>query len=265
MMRFVAAALAPLDAWIWIGGTFLEAGVFVMAVYRGVQRRFPIFTTYLGLVILREGLQWWMFHRGDPLSARYFYVYWISQAVLLTARGLIIGELFYSAVKPYRGVWMMARILLLLTATSLLVYAAVKSANAAGYLGSFVLATERGLEFTVVGTLLALLAVCRYYRLGLDPMTRAIALGLALYSSLVIVNNSILFVYILPYFRLWSFLRRVSFHAALVVWGWPLLQPLAEIGELPAMASPSHYQELAPELSNRMRQLNNRLLSFLQR
>ena len=160
---------------------------------------------------------------------------------------------------------MLARILLLVTATSLLVYAAVKSANATGYLGSFVVATERGLEVTAGGSLLILLAVARYYRRALDPLTSAIALGLALYSSLAIVNNSILFDYILPYFRLWSFLRRVSFHGALLVWGWPLLHPLAGPGAPPVMDSSGFYQEWAPELSDRMRQLNRRLLRFFKR
>ncbi|NDQ56195.1 MAG: hypothetical protein GZ088_03870 [Acidipila sp.] len=206
-----------------------------------------------------------MLQRMNPASGRYFYFYWISQAVLLTARGLVVAELCYRVVRPYRGVWMLARLLLLLTAATLLVFAAIESAGAAVSLDRFIPATEQGLEFAVVGSLLALLGVCRYYGLALDLVTRAVALGLALYSILTIVNNSMIFKSILPHFWLWAVLWRVSYQGALLVWVWPLLRPLAEREPLPVMASAGRYQELAPELSERMRELNNRLLQFLQR
>lgn len=265
MMRSVAAPISPLDAWLWAVGTSLEAGIFTLALYRGLYRRLPIFTTYLGLVVLREALQWWMLQRMSPASRPYFYLYWLSQAVLHTARGLVVAELCYRVVRPYRGVWMLARILLLLTAATLLVFAAMESAGAAVSMDRFIPATEQGLEFAVVGSLLALLGVCRYYGLPLDRITHAVALGLTLYSILTIVNNSMVLKSILAHFWLWTVLRRVSFQAALLVWVWPLLQPLAEREPLPVMASAGIYQELAPELSERMRQLNNRLLQFLQR
>ena len=265
MMRSVATSLSPLDAWIWAVGTTLEVGVFTLALYRGLYRRLPIFTTYIGLVVLWEALQWSTLQRMNPASGRYFYFYWISQAVLLTARGLVVAELCYRVVRPYRGVWLLARLLLLLTAATLLVFAAMESAGTAVYLDRFIPATERGLEFAVVGSLLALLGICRYYGLELDLITRAVALGLSLYSILTIVNNSMIFESILPHFWLWTVLRRFSYQGALLVWVWPLLQPLAEREPLPVMASAGMYQELAPELSERMRELNNRLQQFLQR
>ena len=121
------------------------------------------------------------------------------------------------------------------------------------------------MEFAVVGMLLALLVICRYYGIVLDRPAPSIILGLALYSSLAIVNNSFLFQLITPFFPQWSFVRRVSFELAMLVWLSPLLRPLPEPAPEPVLAASGLYPELAPALSGRMRELNGKLLNFFQR
>lgn len=261
----MAPGVSPVDFSLWLGGTALEAAILSLVFYRGLHRRFPIFTAYVGLVLAREGVHLLFYQLTGPRSRAYFYFYWVSQAVLLAARGLVVVELFHRVLRPYSGLWVFARWALSLSAATLLVYAGLSSSSSVGRVGGVVLAGERGLEFTVIGTLVALLAFCRYYGVILDRPSAALVLGLALYSSLAIVNNSVLFEFVASYLPVWRFVRPVSFHAALLVWLWPLLRPLAAPHPQPVLAAPGLYQELAPEFSGRMRELNDRLLDFLQR
>jgi hypothetical protein len=177
----------------------------------------------------------------------------------------VVAELFHRVLRPYRGVWVFSRTALSLTAVTLLVYAGIQSGGNTGRLAEAILAGERGLELAVVGTLLALLVICRYYGVRLDALPSAIALGLAIYSSFAIVNNSLHFESLSAYFPVWGFIRRISYDVALLVWLWPLLRPLPEQEAAPAMVSAGVYQELVPEFSGRMRELNDRLLDILQR
>ena len=105
MIRPMGAGLSPLDVSIWVGGSLLESAVFGLAIFRGLPRRFPVFTLYLGLVLVKEGLHFCFYYFAGINSHPYFYFSWLSQAVLLVARGLVVAELFNRVLRPYRGVW----------------------------------------------------------------------------------------------------------------------------------------------------------------
>ena len=263
-MRPVAAEIDPLSFWVGVPGTCLELALLATAIYRGVHRRLPVFVSYVGLVVLKEGLGYWILFRLGFNSPEYFYFYWIGQAVLVSLRGLVLVELLHDVLRPYRGVWALARRVLSGLAFMLIVYAAAKSVAGLSQLGGFVLAAERGLEVAVAGTLLALLLICRYYGIGFDRLTAALALGLGLYSSLAIVNNTVLYQFILIYLPAWTIVRQVSYEVAVLIWFVPLMRPLLAVQAPPAMAAGNEYRELVPQVSGRMRELNDRLLDFFR-
>jgi len=255
----------PFTLVLGVPAVCLELVLVGMVLYRGLHRRLPIFTAYVALVVVKEAVTSLVLYRFGLRSLPYYYAYWGSQGILVVLRGLVVAELLHAVLRPYRGVWTIARFALSVTAATLLLYAAVESAASAPQIGGFVLAADRGLEFAVVGALLALLAVCRYYEVGLDPLSAAIALGLAIYSSFAIMNNTVLFKFFSAYAQTWSIMRRVSYDAAVMIWLWPLLRPVPEQEAAPTLISASVYQQLVPEFSGRMRELNDRLLDILQR
>src|ERR1700693_4496013 len=183
----------PFTLVLGVPAVCLELVLVGMVLYRGLHRRLPIFTAYVALVVVKEAVTSLVLYRFGLRSLPYYYAYWGSQGILVVLRGLVVAELLHAVLRPHRGVWTIARFALSVTAATLLLYAAVESAASAPQIGGFVLAADRGLEFAVVGALLALLAVCRYYEVGLDPLSAAIALGLAIYSSFAIMNNTVLF------------------------------------------------------------------------
>lgn len=249
---------------LWVGGTALELLVCVLAFYRRLYLRLPIFTVYLLLVLVHEPASWWVhFHFGE-FSGAYFTSYWLMQALLLAARGMVTAELCRVVLRPYLGVWRLARLVLGAAAGVLVLYSGLQASQRTARLNTFVLTAERGLEFTIVVTLIILLGVSRYYGVSLDRLIVSVALGLSLYSCSAILNNSILSEWLSGWFRAYDFFRRTTFHAALLVWIQALLQPLPRPEAAPAMLGAEQYLRLAPVVSEKMRQMNDRLLGLLK-
>lgn len=256
--------LSSLDYALWISATSLEALVCVLAIYRRLYLRLPLFTAYLVMVLLREAAWWWVYFRFGKFSEAYFTFYWVTQALLLASRGVVTAELCWVVLRPYLGVWRLARLALTSAAGVLVLYSGLQASERTARLSTFVLSAERGLEFAVLGSLIVLLGISRYYGVSLDRLVVSVILGLSLYSCFAILNNSILGDWLSDWFRAWDFFRRVSFHLALLVWIQALLQALPRPEVVPAMDGAEQYLQLAPEVSGRMREMNSRLLSLLK-
>jgi hypothetical protein len=254
----------PLSFWVGVTSLGAELALLAAAIYRRVYRRLPVFTAYIAVVVVKDCLGYWMLFRYGFGSREYFNFYWGAQAMFVLLRGLVVAELLHDLLRPYRGVWSLTRIVLSLIAALLVAYAAAQSVAGLSHLGGFVLAAERGLEVAITGTLLALLVICRYFEIRLDRITGALALGLGLYSSLAIVNNTVLYQFFLIYLPGWSMVRQVSFGVAVLVWLLPLLRPGLAAPAPPAITGGGDYRELVPQVSGIMRELNDRLLDFFR-
>jgi hypothetical protein len=256
--------LSNLNYALWIGGTALEALVCILAIYRRLYLRLPVFTAYLALVFIREAASWWVYFHSGQFSGAYFIFYWATQALQLAARGMVTAELCWVVLRPYSGVWRVARLALVSASGALVLYSALQASERMARLRTFFVSAERGLEFAVMGTLIVLFAICRYYGIRPDRLVVSVAMGLSLYSCFAILNNSILGEWLSGWFRAYDFFRRVSFHAALLVWIQALVRPLARPDAGPALDGAEHYLQLAPEVTEKMREMNNRLLDLLK-
>jgi hypothetical protein len=260
----------PFQLLHWSAGLLLEFMLCLVAIRRGLFRRLPFFTSYLVLVVSLELARWVSYDLTGANSREFFVTYWGTQTILLLARGAVIGEICWSLLRPYRGVWKVARGFLLAVA-GFLVLAATLNAHANGYRvsslkGGFslILTAERGLEFAVVGILLLGLAFCRYYGIRIPFPVALIALGLGFYSTVQIANNAFLNPWLRGYFSWWSQIRVFSFNVATVMWYLGVRKPLREPTQAPALLNPSVYDEVAPQMTLRLRQLNARLGEMLK-
>jgi hypothetical protein len=61
----------------------------------------------------------------------------------------------------------------------------------------------------------------------------------------------------------WALTRTMSFNVSLLVWCWALRKPMP-VPESPRELEPGVYDHLAPQVSYRLRQLNDRLLEMLK-
>ena len=184
--------LSHLTYAIWIVTTGLQVSVCFLAYRRGLNRRLPLFTAYLTLAVIGTGVRWVVYGVFGFGSWTAYDVAWISNGILLAARGLAIGELCFCLLGAYRGIWALAWRILLGVSLLFLIYAGVESSLQRHWLGTFVMALDRDLELTATALLVALLLIGRYYTLEMDHLERAIALGLCAFSATAAIANSLM-------------------------------------------------------------------------
>lgn len=256
--------LTPTGYLLWAASTLLGVGVCAFAFCRRLYLRLPLFTAYLTFLVGRTLILWW-FYLGPGYGSRVsFYYFWVTQGILLAARGAAVAELAWRGLREYRGVWALGWRLLCFIGLVLLFHAAIDAGGNASFLVAFIVTAERDLELAVVGILVLLLAVGRYYRILLDPVHRMVALGLGFYSAVQMLNNGLPRVWQTLYFDWWNVIRLTSFQVALVIWLLPLLRPLPKAAPAPALLPQSFYDELSPQVNYRLRILNQRLLEILK-
>jgi len=244
-------------------GFLAEIVVCILAVVRGLWRRLPWFTAYVLLVGLVEAARWSVLLYKGQGSPAHAWTYWMTQPVLLLARAAAIADICRAVLGFYTGVWQLARYLLGIALAVMLTAAAVRTAGAPG-IASYILFVERELEFAVVVILLMLLVLSRYYGVVLHPPLRGLALGFALYSSVVIVSSSIL---IGPFTLSWAAVseaRTTSFFASLAIWIYALRVPLP-VPVRPQLSTVESYERNSRMVTDRMRELNARLMDLMKR
>lgn len=241
----------------------VETGVCLLALYRGLWRRLPLFTSYLAILTAAEWLRFGVWIHAGVNSRAYSWAYWLSQDVLVLARAAALADVCRAALRPYGGVWQLARALLAGAAVALGGVAAVRTAGLPGFAPFFIFA-ERELEVAIVVTLVVLLMVSRYYGVALERPLGAITLGLAFYSSVIILNNSVLLGPLALPWSVYGVVRIVAFVVALAAWALALRLPLPQAA-YPALTSEAQFEAASSMVDQRMRELNSRLLQLMKR
>jgi hypothetical protein len=213
---------------LWYVSMVLELMVCALAFRRRLYRELPVFTGYTAAVLVHGLPLYWVYHHMGYTSRTAFYFFWGTQAALLAWRGAAIGELAWTASRPYLGLRVVMKWLVTGISLTLLVWCSWLAIKTPSQLPAFVLALERDLELTAAIVLLLLLSLTVYYQVMLSTVQRLIALGLFFYSLAQVVNNAISSQWLRPYFHWWEVVRVTSFHVALVIWLIALMKPLVE-------------------------------------
>ncbi len=247
----------------WAAAAAAEVVLFALALRRNLFRRLPLFTIYLGLLLLNEAVLWLTYRLTGISSRASFDAYWIMQSTLLLARAAAVYDICRALLSPYAGVWKFCRPILAGVALFLAVGAAISVGNSSPRIAALILTGERGLESVIFGILLCGLMFCRYYGVSVSRHIAWLALGLGFYSAVQFVNNTFLRLQISGrYFEPWRDLRLVSFDIAIVLWWVALLKPLPQEQTAPVLFEPGEYEAIVPQMTSRLRQLNSTLLEM---
>jgi len=96
-------------------GYVLEVGLLGLVLWRGHARRLAAFSFYVGAYFAVDGiLRPCALHRYGPASVEYFYLYWLTDALLALCTFLLICAFFRRACSHDRNVWTFVRPILLL-------------------------------------------------------------------------------------------------------------------------------------------------------
>lgn len=248
---------------LWVLATLLLAWVCGLILYRRAHHRLPLFALYAG-VNLAQNLGWWtVAHTLGVSSHTAYYFYWITQGIVLVARGGAIAELCYRILRAYRGIWGLAWRVLGAVSAGLIVYAGVAASRQTYWIHAFVTTADRGVEFAAASTLVVLLGFTAYYRIGVPSLERAVALAFAFYSLVTVGLDAMMLVSYKSDF-LYSVIQSTCYALVLALWLRALRKPLAAEAPAPQLIGPEVYGELTPQLNYRLELLNNRLLEILR-
>src|SRR5260370_7859111 len=119
-----------------------------------------------------------MVHTYSPA----YYLCGSTQAVHLDWRGAAIGELAWTASRPYLGLRVVMKWLVAAISSTLVVVALWFAIETSSQLPAFVLVFERDLELTAALVLFVLLSLTVHYQVEISRLQKRVPPGLFLYS-----------------------------------------------------------------------------------
>jgi hypothetical protein len=244
---------------IWGVTAFLDGGLLVLLLYRKNYRVFPAFFVYVLLDFLQGfvlGGSYWIWGFQSSVSRQ---IAWGTQGVVMTARAAAVAQICQRILANYRGVWALAKRLLILTAVVVLLYS---WAIARGGWQFAVLNGHRGIELAIASVIVILLLFTRYYGIFVEPAVRVLTIGFFLYSSFYVLNDTILERWMYDYSNVWNLLGTSAFLASVLVWIWGLREPQPQRTLEPEMLPEGIYRGVSPEINDRLRALNDHLGNF---
>jgi hypothetical protein len=253
-----------LDYGLWGAATILEFFCCLLAWRRGLHRRLPLFTLYLFLVFAADLSAWWLWHSLGYETPLTFYIHWSFEAILLAARALAIAELCWDTLSMFSGIWRLSRIVLVAVAVLL---TGVATGNAWGEreaLPAFIYTAQHGLEIAALAIILVLLAICRYYRVPVRPVTMWLAFGLGLYAGVQIALLGLVKIWGNQYIQIFSTVRAGSYAIALGIWFAALWRASNQRVTGTALLPAEVYEQVAPQVNAALEKLNSRLLEILR-
>jgi len=241
----------------------LWAAVCLLAAHRRLWTRLPCVFAYLVALVVGDAARVVVFRNAGYNSKAYGWTYWIIEGILTLGRGTVLADICRAALGSYTGVWQLARYLLGAAAVVMLALGGLHTGEALR-IDSYVIFVQRELEYAIVLTLLLLLLLSRYYRVALGRPVRGIALGLAFYSSVAIVCNSIYIYHLGLTLQEFGDLKNLAFVLALGIWSVELRGPLPVVAP-PVLDASGSYDRNAQVMAERMRILNDWLMQILKK
>jgi hypothetical protein len=250
-----------LQAAAWALTTTLELALFVQLVRRKLARIYPLFFAYLIAVILQSIAVAALYRATSLDKVTIWKIAWATQGLAVLMRSLTLVELNRRVLSQYVGIWALAKRLFLCVAAAVIAYDLALSKGEWQWL---ILNGIRGLELAMAAVIVTMLIFARNYRVPVNQLQRALAVGLCLYSSFYVINYSLLEKIVQQYAVLWNFLGIFAFIASLLVW-ISAANRYAESEEvaLPPAIPAELYGKLSSEVNARLLLLNRQLIQLL--
>jgi hypothetical protein len=251
--------ILPYEKILWAATMLLAAGLAARLLYSKNYKTFPVFFAYI-LAVLMQNLVFIVSYRLWGFGSRVSVgMVWGTQVVVVLARGLAVGEIWWCVLGKYRGIWALAWRMLVAGGVLVLLYALVVASFEWRYVE---LHADRGLELAITVEILMLFLFAHYYEVEMEPAARSLAIGFFLYSCFLVLDDTFLERWKYSYGTLWNLLSTLAYLASMVLWVWALRKELPERTTDPPMLSESVYEALAPEINFRLKALNDHLSEF---
>jgi hypothetical protein len=246
----------------WALTTLLELILLAYLLRRKLYLTHPAFVIYIGGAILQSALAAVVYTYIRPETVLAWNIVWTSQALLILARSMVIVEIVRRDLSKYKGIWALAKRILIFAGVSSLAYSLLLSEKDWHLI---VVNLDRGVELSIAVVIVTFLLFAKYYVLPIRTLDRLLAIGFCLYSCVFVINDSLFERWMDQYLTFWNFLDVLTFLATLLFWMKSVYEDSQElaVASVPVL-SPTDYRDLSTELNLRLRMLNNQLERMLR-
>jgi hypothetical protein len=257
------AGLANSVLWVWGISVAVQAVVCFVLIFKGHFRKVPAFSAFVAANVCQAGLLYLVYSQFGFGSRTALVVSWSSQACILLLRILATMEVLHLVLGRYRGIWGLGWRVLAGTFGVLLLYAGIEAGRNVSW--AIVLA-DRGFHLAFAVALVACLLLIRYYSIAVEPAYKVLLGGFCVYSCIVVLANTVGHWVLLRGFRnyqpIWQLTTLVTFVGVQVAWAVGLWKTAPVQESQPALLTTSFYQQVSPQINERLSLLNEQLTQF---
>jgi hypothetical protein len=222
-----------------------------------------VFTAYIAVNLCQAGFLYVVYtHFGFSSHTAEVLALW-SQASTLILRSLAAAEVLRLALGPYRGIWGLGWRVLAVAFGVVLSYAAIEAGSNVAWV---IALADRGFNLAFAVALVACLLLVRHYSIPVPFAYKALLGGFCFYSCTVVLANlawQTLFLRGFAHYQpVWQAATTLSFAIVQVVWAVALRTPLPAEEKQRALLPASFYQQISPEINQRLRLINEQLAKF---
>lgn len=243
----------------------LDLALFGLVFRKKLHRKLTVFAVYFILMGPWQYLWVWASNTPKLYEVSWIYFYWASQFVFSVLRLLAIMEICWRALHEYSVVWKFTVRTLGVTFVFLLLWTTSSAIRNSHVFQAFISKGLQRFEFTQAVLLLAILFVGSYYNIIVPPLYRWMLAGSGVFSSIQVANYQLGLNTKYPPNSIFDFVGRYSFAAVLMLWTWAIWRWADDSTMSPKLISQQSYDELSPQIHNRLRGLNDRLAGLLDR
>ena len=265
MVRFgtVDRFTAVLDVVVSVLAAFLELILLFLVLKKGLHKKLILFTIYFSLLAPWDLIGFSVRHTPIFNTHGWSYFYWTSQFVFSILRLCAIAELCWRSLHDYPAVWSLAWRFLAGAATLLLLLTINSAVHNVHVFRAFISHGLQWFEFMQAVLLIAILSIGAYYRLVVPSLYRWMLAGLGLYSAVLVTNYQLALGTKYPPKSIFDFVFRLSYCVTLTLWIWGIYRWAEVSTQPPALIPQRTYDDLSPQVHDRLRELNDRLAHLL--
>lgn len=236
----------------------LEWTLLFLSLKNKIYRQLKFFSAYILVLCVQEPVGLWISSLPWFRSTAWNNTYWSIQLCLSVLRLLTIAEISRRSLIAYPAVWNFGWRLLSFAAAILVSWTAFSAFRGRHYIRIFVAVVGQRFETMQAVLLLLLLFLGVYYRVRISQLYRLILIGICIYSAIQIANNPLLLAKI-PADSVFGYIRRGSFLIPMVIWTYAVWRWGGTSSSPPDLISQEKYDDLSPQIHNRLRELNDKL------
>jgi hypothetical protein len=246
-------------------GCSLDLALFVLVFRKKLYGKLIVFALYFTLLGPWQYIWIWASNTPRLYLVTWIYFFWASQFAFSVLRLLAITEICWRALHEYSVVWKLTLRILGVALVFLLSWTTSSAINNSHVFRAFISKGLQRFEFMQAVLLLAILFVGAYYSIVVPPLYRWMLAGAGVFSAIQVANYELGLNTKYPPNSIYDFVERYTFAAVLMLWAWAIWRWADDSTMSPRLISQQSYDELSPQIQNRLRDLNDRLAGLLDR